>query len=126
MIKGIFRAAVALWCLAAMSVFPCTIFNASKNGRVLAGNNEDLNSTDSRVWFYPPTEGKHGYVYVGFDSYGTQGGMNDQGLFFDFNALKFGPTKWPLHGFPWPELRKRRALSHGGPGPSPRRWSHSR
>ncbi len=87
--KGILRIIMTMVCLAAASVFPCTIFNASKNGRVLAGNNEDLNSTDSRVWFYPPKEGKHGYVYVGFDSYGTQGGMNDQGLFFDFNALKF-------------------------------------
>jgi tetratricopeptide (TPR) repeat protein len=76
-------------CLAAVSVFPCTIFNAAKNGLVLAGNNEDLNSTDSRVWFTPPQAGKYGYVYVGFDSYGIQGGMNDQGVFFDFNALKF-------------------------------------
>jgi tetratricopeptide (TPR) repeat protein len=87
--KGIIRAVTALLCLAAVSVFPCTIFNASKNGLVLAGNNEDLNSTDSRVWFYPPQAGKYGYVYVGFDSYGIQGGMNDRGVFFDFNALKF-------------------------------------
>jgi len=87
--KGIFRAAIAMFCLAAVSVFPCTIFNAAKNGLVLAGNNEDLNSTDSRIWFFPPQAGKYGYVYVGFDSYGIQGGMNDQGLFFDFNALKF-------------------------------------
>lgn len=87
--KGIPRAIMTTYCLAAVSVFPCTIFNASKNGIVLAGNNEDLNSTDSRVWFYPPQEGKYGYVYVGFDSYGIQGGMNDQGLFFDYNALKF-------------------------------------
>lgn len=78
-----------LFCLAAISAFPCTIFNASKNGRVLAGNNEDLNSTDSRIWFYPQKEGKYGYLYVGFDSYGIQGGMNDRGLFFDYNALKF-------------------------------------
>jgi hypothetical protein len=87
--KGIFRTVMTMFCLAAISVFPCTIFNASKNGRVLAGNNEDLNSTDARIWFYPPKEGKYGYVYVGFDSYGIQGGMNDRGLFFDYNALKF-------------------------------------
>jgi tetratricopeptide (TPR) repeat protein len=87
--KGIFRMVMTMFCLAAVSAFPCTIFNAAKNGRVLAGNNEDLNSTDSRVWFCPPQEGKYGYVYVGFDSYGIQGGMNDQGLFFDYNALRF-------------------------------------
>lgn len=87
--RGIIRTVTAMLCLAAVSVFPCTIFNAAKNGLVLAGNNEDLNSTDSRVWFTPPQAGKYGYVYVGFDSYGIQGGMNDQGVFFDFNALKF-------------------------------------
>jgi len=87
--KWIFRAVLTMVCLAAVSVFPCTIFNASKNGLVLAGNNEDLNSTDTRIWFFPPQGGKYGYVYVGFDSYGIQGGMNDQGLFLDFNALKF-------------------------------------
>jgi hypothetical protein len=59
-----------------------------ENGLVLAGNNEDLNSRH-RIWFFPPQAGKYGYVYVGFDSYGIQGGMNDQGVFFDFNALKF-------------------------------------
>jgi tetratricopeptide (TPR) repeat protein len=87
--RGIIRASAAMLCLAAVSVFPCTIFNAAKNGLVLAGNNEDLNSTDSRIWFYPPQAGKYGYIYVGFDSYGIQGGMNDRGVFFDFNALKF-------------------------------------
>jgi tetratricopeptide (TPR) repeat protein len=30
---------------------------------------------------------------VGFVSYGIQGGMNDQGLFFDYNALKFSKMK---------------------------------
>ncbi len=87
--KVILGTVLLLLFLTELPILPCTIFNASKNGRVLAGNNEDLNSTDSRIWFYPPNEGKYGYVYVGFDSYGIQGGMNDRGLFFDYNALKF-------------------------------------
>ena len=71
-------------------IFPCTIFNAAKNGRVLAGNNEDGFSTDTKVWFVPGTEGKYGAVWVGFDvKLGKMGAMNDQGLFFDGNALKF-------------------------------------
>jgi tetratricopeptide (TPR) repeat protein len=74
-------------------VFPCTIFNASKNGLVLAGNNEDMFSTDTKVWFIPGKEGKFGAVYVGFENYGKQGAMNDQGLFFDANALKYSKMK---------------------------------
>jgi len=97
---------ITLICLAGLYLFPCTIFNASKGGRVLAGNNEDLNTTDSRIWFYPPSGGKYGYVYVGFDSFSIQGGMNDQGLFFDYNALKFAkmmpsPEKRPIKGWRW-------------------------
>ena len=97
---------IALFFMGVISVFPCTIFNALKKGRVLAGNNEDLNATDSRIWFFPPAEGKYGYVYVGSDSYGIQGGMNDQGLFFDYNALKFSkmnpsPEKLPIKGWRW-------------------------
>jgi tetratricopeptide (TPR) repeat protein len=93
-----------LFSLEAISMFPCTIFNASKNGLVLAGNNEDLDSTDSLIWFYPPANGKYGYCYVGFHSYGIQGGMNEQGLFFDYNALEFSkmdpsPGKLSIRGW---------------------------
>lgn len=95
-----------LFCLAGISLFPCTIFNASRNGLVLVGNNEDLNTADSRIWFFPPTEGKYGYVYEGFDFLGIQGGMNDKGLFFDYNALKFSkmnpsPEKLSIKGWRW-------------------------
>ena len=72
------------------SVSPCTIFNASKNGLVLAGNNEDGSSTNTNVWFVPASKGKYGVVWVGFDkNLSKMGAMNDQGLFFDANALKF-------------------------------------
>lgn len=50
-------------------------------------------STDTRVWFVPGKEGKYGVVYVGFENYGKQGAMNDQGLFFDANALKYSKMK---------------------------------
>lgn len=104
--KSLTLAILILFILVGISSFPCTIFNASKNGLVLAGNNEDLNATDSRIWFFPPAPGKFGYVYVGSDSYGIQGGMNDQGLFFDYNALGFSkmnpsPEKLPIKGWRW-------------------------
>jgi len=91
--KSFFLTWIFLTGLAGICLFPCTIFNADRGGLVLAGNNEDLMTTDSRIWFHPPSGGRYGYVYVGFDSCGIQGGMNDRGLFFDYNALKFAQMK---------------------------------
>lgn len=64
----------------------CTIFMASKNGITLAGNNEDWVDPQTNVWFIPADKGMHGRVYFGFDVGLPQGGMNDQGLFFDCAA----------------------------------------
>lgn len=89
MIRGVLRTFLMLVGIVTVSVYPCTIFNASQAGRVLAGNNEDLASTNSVVRFMPASEGKYGFFWIGFSDYGMQGGMNDQGLFYDFNALKF-------------------------------------
>jgi hypothetical protein len=60
---------------------------AAKGGRVLAGNNEDFIDPNTSAWFLPPEPGKYGRVYFGFGVGLPQGGMNDQGLFFDFAAL---------------------------------------
>lgn len=72
----------------------CTIVTISKNDVVLAGNNEDFFEPRTKIWFYPACEKTHGRVYVGydrcFDPY--QGGMNDQGLFLDMNAVN--STGW--------------------------------
>jgi len=67
----------------------CTIFNASRGGVVLVGNNEDWHySTNPKVWFEPKTEKSHGRMLFGWDQMlfvpFAQGGMNDQGLFFDW------------------------------------------
>lgn len=61
----------------------CTVFFASDGTNVLAGNNEDFYNPSTRVWFLPAEEGKYGRLYFGFDDFVRQGGMNDQGLFFD-------------------------------------------
>jgi hypothetical protein len=73
-------ALLALICRPAAS---CTVFFASDGSTVLAGNNEDFYNSKTKVWFLPGEEGKYGRVYFGFDDYIRQGGMNDQGLFFD-------------------------------------------
>lgn len=55
---------------------------------VLVGNNEDYIIPHTRIWFVPAENGNYGRVYFGFDNWLPQGGMNDQGLFFDFFATQ--------------------------------------
>jgi len=55
----------------------------------LVGNNEDWHySTDAEIWFVPPTNKRYGRVCFGWNQLfffrQAQGGMNDQGLFFDW------------------------------------------
>lgn len=74
----------------------CTIVTIAKNDVVLAGNNEDYTDSRTKIWFFPVSREAHGRVYVGYDTEIVhsrfQGGMNDQGLFIDLNALN--PTGW--------------------------------
>ena len=65
----------------------CTVFYASDDQVALGGNNEDYQHPFTKVWFLPPQEGKYGRVYFGFENFVWQGGMNDQGLFFDALAV---------------------------------------
>jgi len=65
------------------SASACTAFIASDSNTVLVGNNEDYNIPHTRVWFIPAQNGRYGRVYFGYDNWRPQGGMNDQGLFFD-------------------------------------------
>jgi tetratricopeptide (TPR) repeat protein len=75
----------------------CTIVMVAKGKIVLAGNNEDWKNPKTKIWFIPASDGKYGRVCVGFDDMNPQGGMNDQGLFLDANAL--APTGWkPVEG----------------------------
>jgi len=72
--------------------FGCTIVMAARDGLVLAGNNEDRNHPQTVVTFIPASGSYHGRVVFGYDDGYVQGGMNDQGLFIDGNALR--PTGW--------------------------------
>jgi tetratricopeptide (TPR) repeat protein len=77
----------------------CTIVMVANGKIVLAGNNEDWKNPITKIWFIPASNGEYGRVCVGFDDMFAQGGMNDQGLFIDANAL--GPTGWkPVEGKP--------------------------
>jgi hypothetical protein len=61
----------------------CTVIYGTDGNIALGGNNEDYPDPETRIWFLPPEEGKYGRALVGYEGFIWQGGMNDQGLFFD-------------------------------------------
>jgi hypothetical protein len=75
------------------AAYSCTAFMMTDGEVVLVGNNEDYKVPYTRVWFVPPEKERYGRVYFGFDDWSPQGGMNDQGLFFDFFSVKKAEVK---------------------------------
>jgi hypothetical protein len=65
----------------------CSVIYATDGKRMLGGNNEDYIDPLTKVWFIPEEGESFGRVYFGFENYHAQGGMNDQGVFFDALAL---------------------------------------
>jgi pimeloyl-ACP methyl ester carboxylesterase len=82
----------------------CTIFAASFGSTVLYGNNEDYRIPKTYYWAEPSGEKTFGGVFLGFDNFFPQGGINEKGLAFDFNALPEAPLN------PHPELPGRRDI----------------
>jgi hypothetical protein len=73
----------------ARSLQGCTTFYAYDGQVALGGNNEDFNNPLTFIWFVPASPGRFGRVYFGFDDYIPQGGLNDQGVFFDALGLPY-------------------------------------
>lgn len=71
--------------------FPCSAFLVVGSGEVFFANNEDYWTSDTRVWFEPAEDEKHGIIYLGYSNGFPQGGMNDAGLAFDGFATKAKP-----------------------------------
>jgi len=61
----------------------CTVLFATDGESSFGGNNEDFLNPLTKAWFIPGANGGYGRVYFGFEDLHAQGGMNDQGLFFD-------------------------------------------
>lgn len=85
-------------CSCSASIRACTIFTLTDAHRTLFCNNEDSTRTDTRIWFRPQRRGflclsrRYACAYVGYADRWGQGGMNSQGLAFDWVAGYKG--KW--------------------------------
>jgi tetratricopeptide (TPR) repeat protein len=79
------------------SGYSCTIFSAKdKKGQVWAGNNEDYFFTfKNLINIVPPKTDCFGYIYLNYNysSASMQGGVNEAGLFFDFNWVPYTKRK---------------------------------
>ena len=62
----------------------CSIFVLTDTRHALFCNNEDGPSPKTRIWFLPAGDGYHGAVYVGYDDGYAQGGLNTEGLAYDW------------------------------------------
>jgi hypothetical protein len=69
----------------------CTIFTASYGEKVFFGNNEDYSNPKTYYWVHPSSDENYGGVYFGFDNFWEQGGINEKGLCYDWNALPEAP-----------------------------------
>jgi hypothetical protein len=82
--------------LATAQVLPCTIISGrARDGAVWAGNNEDWAFDFDTYLNVLPREGKRlGAISFTYDSPNSaiQGGVNEAGLFFDYNAVPGVPT----------------------------------
>lgn len=72
--------------LLALSSRACTIFILTDDKTALFCNNEDWSSAATRLWFVPGGTNHFACVYVGFDNGWAQGGVNSEGLAFDWVA----------------------------------------
>ena len=94
----------------------CSFFMIHDGTQVLAGNNEDYWDSDTWVWYVPADKTKHGCVFLGYGNRSPQGGMNDQGLFFDYAATDLNPItdhKRPANGKKYPAGQVGQGLVQG-------------
>ncbi|MBM3309930.1 MAG: hypothetical protein FJY80_00300 [Candidatus Aminicenantes bacterium] len=75
-----------LVCFLSAHLYPCTIIMVGGKKLALAGNNEDHDDPFAKIWIIPASKNEFGRICFGFER-PAQGGMNDQGLFIDGNAL---------------------------------------
>lgn len=79
----------------------CTAFLVKTKAGVLIGNNEDGSNPETRIWTIRAGEkGTLGRMYFGFRDLSAQGGINQNGLWFDAFGLPYkaaGPIRGELY-----------------------------
>jgi tetratricopeptide (TPR) repeat protein len=80
------------------STYACSVYKITLYGKTFVGNNEDYWNPNTRMWFERGQNESYGSMYVGFDNFYPQGGMNEKGLVFDgfsvnSRAMKSNPNK---------------------------------
>lgn len=81
--KKIFLMMFIIQMVVSLPLFACTGFFSSKDNLMLVGNNEDWHNPFTQFWVIPGHKNEYGVIYFGFENKFPQGGMNEQGLFFD-------------------------------------------
>ena len=72
----------------------CTIFFLTDVNNALFFNNEDWTSPYTRIWFIPAGKDYYGCAFVGFVDGSAEGGINTEGLSFDWWAGGYNPYVW--------------------------------
>jgi len=104
----IFRLSIVLFAITVICSpgRPCTIFCAKDSkGHVWAGNNEDFNyfTFDTKIKIKPRTDSTLGYICFTYaHNVFPQGGVNEAGLFYDFNAIAASDIKDADKKVPFP------------------------
>lgn len=62
----------------------CTVFILTDGKQTHFFNNEDYTNPQTRIWFIPKGNGYFGAAYVGYNDGEPQGGVNTEGLVFDW------------------------------------------
>ena len=83
---------IIMFLLLSINAFTCSMFTKTIDGKTLVGNNEDWKDPNTVIWTQPGEGEKYDCMYLGFDDYFPQGGMNEAGLCFDGFATKVKPV----------------------------------
>ncbi|MBX3164748.1 MAG: hypothetical protein KF900_09720 [Bacteroidetes bacterium] len=75
------------------NVYACSVYKITLNNKTFVGNNEDYWNPNTRMWFEKGQNENYGSMYVGFDNFYPQGGMNEKGLVFDGFSINARPMK---------------------------------
>jgi hypothetical protein len=92
---------------------PCSVFTAHDAQRVLCGNNEDYYAGHpTKLWFVPAGPDTYGYVAWGYADGYAQGGMNDQGLFWDGLATRYHEVENTRGDALWGHFTNQKMMQH--------------